>query len=167
MLEAAASGASHVLKNHKPIRCALAFEVAVLASPAELRRAVCENDSPRLASFASDPTRGRRARCGRVRTQDIHAQNAKGNREARGEGREAVREDGRGWRRIRGDVFRGRQETPAPRRRGVCDSAAHEVRGWPGRGGRRFARRHHGVRLDGTYRVVFPKPRPRRFPTRG
>ena len=39
MLEAAASGASHVLKNHKPIRCALAFEVAVLASPAELRRA--------------------------------------------------------------------------------------------------------------------------------
>ena len=58
MLEAAASGASHVLKNHKPIRCALAFEVAVLASPAELRRAVCENDSPRLASFASDPTRG-------------------------------------------------------------------------------------------------------------
>ena len=58
VLESAASGTSHQMKSHKPIRCALEFEVAPIADDKELKRLILKNDSPLAYTFASDPSRG-------------------------------------------------------------------------------------------------------------
>ena len=59
-LDAAAS-ASHAMKNHKPIRCALAFEVTPLGTRERAEEAVRVSGAP-ARLLASDPTGGTRRR---------------------------------------------------------------------------------------------------------
>ena len=56
-LDAAAS-ASHAMKNHKPIRCALAFEVTPLGTRERAEEAVRVSGAPTPRLLASDPARG-------------------------------------------------------------------------------------------------------------
>ena len=56
-LEAAAS-ASHAMKNHKPIRCALAFEVTPLGTRERAEEAARVSGAPTPRLLASDPARG-------------------------------------------------------------------------------------------------------------
>ena len=54
----AAAASSHAMKNHKPIRCVLAFEVTPLATREAVDEAASVSGAPAPTLLASDPARG-------------------------------------------------------------------------------------------------------------